>query len=101
MFSIPFGRLYRDFDERTVRIARSLSIEYIFSAYGGLNISGQPAYYLRRLPVYADQLSEGVDRIIHMLNEPYVAPEYREGEKMLYAALKEYNTPLAEDQNAP
>jgi peptidoglycan/xylan/chitin deacetylase (PgdA/CDA1 family) len=89
MFSVPFGRLYKDYDERTISIAHSLSIKHIFSAYGGSNEKGQPLYNVRRVPVNQEMLSNGIDSFVKMLHEPYVAPEYVEKEKRLADALKD------------
>ncbi len=87
MFSIPFGRLFKDYDERTVIIARSLSIEYIFSAYGGANKKGQPSCNIRRVPVYKGVLENGLDSFVDSLLNLTVAREYILKERALYDAV--------------
>lgn len=91
-FSIPFGRLYRDYDERTINIAHSLSIKTILSAYGGSNYTGQPAYNIRRVPVNEEMLKNGPDSFIEMLKGISVPPEYIEKERRLDEAIS--NSPL-------
>ncbi len=91
-FSIPFGRLYRDYDERTINIARSLSIKTLLSAYGGGNRMGQPAYNIRRFPVHEGILKNGLDSFIVMLKELTVASEYVEKEQRLNEAISNVQT---------
>ncbi len=88
MFSIPFGRLYKDFDERTIKVAHDLSIKHIFSAYGGINTEGQPLYNMRRIPVHGELLEQGVHSYVNLLKEATLAHEYVEREKRLARALK-------------
>ncbi len=87
MFSIPFGRLYKDYDERTIIAARKLSIEYIFSAYGGHNKKGQPPYNIRRISVNEGLLGNGTSSFIRLLGDLSVAPEYFPKEEKLSIAL--------------
>jgi peptidoglycan/xylan/chitin deacetylase (PgdA/CDA1 family) len=87
MFSIPFGRLYRDYDERALKIARDLSIDVILSAYGGDNRTDQPLFNIRRIPVYEGMLKDGTS-FISLLNELRLAGNYSEREKRLYDAVK-------------
>jgi peptidoglycan/xylan/chitin deacetylase (PgdA/CDA1 family) len=87
MFSIPFGRLYRDYDERTIDIARGLSVEVILSAYGGGNSEGQPLYNIRRIPVQEDMLKEGVRSFMAHLMKQSAADGYAEKEARLRAAV--------------
>ncbi len=87
MFSIPFGRLYRDYDERTIDIARDLSVEVILSAYGGGNSEGQPLYNVRRIPVQEDMLKEGALSFMSYLREQCSADGYAEAEARLHAAV--------------
>ena len=87
MFSIPFGRLFTDYDERTVVAARALSINRILSAYGGGNEEGQPLYNIRRISVHEGRLASGIDHFIRTLHEPSVADEYAEKEKRLSGLL--------------
>lgn len=87
MLSIPFGRLYKDYDERTVHIALSLSVEHIFSAYGGLNDRDQPLCNIRRIPVNEGLLSRGVDHFVNLLETTDIPDEYNEKEKKLSHSL--------------
>jgi peptidoglycan/xylan/chitin deacetylase (PgdA/CDA1 family) len=87
MFSIPFGRLYIDYDERTISIAQDLLIQHIFSAYGGLNSVEQPVYNIRRIPVQEALLEQGIDRFITTLKEMTVETEYVKKEQRLADAL--------------
>lgn len=91
-FSIPFGRLYRDYDERAINIARSLSVRTILSAYGGGNGTGQPAYNIRRVPVHEGLFENGLNSFIGMLKELTVAPEYIENEQRLNEAISNVQT---------
>lgn len=93
MFSIPFGRLYRDYDERTVLSALDLSIGIIFSAYGGSNEQGQPLYNIRRIPLHKGLLESGVKRFVGSLCEMEVGPEYQEAEKRLREAVGRRSQP--------
>jgi len=87
MFSIPFGRLFKDYDERTIAAARALSIERILSAYGGGNEEGQPLYNIRRISMHEGRLAGGIDHFIRTLHEPSVPDEYAEKEKRLSGLL--------------
>ena len=89
MFSVPFGRLYRDYDERTVLSALDLSIGVILSAYGGRNERGQPLYNIRRVPVHEGLLESGVEKFVRSLFDAEAGPEYREAEKRLRAAVEQ------------
>lgn len=82
-FSVPFGRLFKDYDERTIAIARALSLNVILSAYGGGNEEGQPLYNIRRISVHEGKLEDGIDLFIEGLCEPEIPSEYREIEKRL------------------
>ena len=62
MFSMPFGRLFKDYDERAIAIAKTLSINVVLSAYGGGNAEGQPLYNIRRISVH-----EGKTRRWHQI----------------------------------
>jgi len=88
MFSVPFGRMYKDYDERTVFSALDFSIDVILSAYGGRNESGQPAYNIRRVPVNAALLGNGVEQFVRSLRDIKVAAEYLDAEKRLAEAVK-------------
>ena len=88
MFSIPFGRLYKDYDERTIMAAKSLSIEVVMSAYGGSNNPGQPLYNVRRIPVNEDMLRDGPGSLKRELEKLCSVPEYAEKEKKLYNAIE-------------
>ncbi|MDH4232802.1 MAG: polysaccharide deacetylase family protein [Nitrospirota bacterium] len=87
MFSIPFGRLFKDYDERTIAAARALSIERVLSAYGGGNEEGQPLYNIRRISVHEGRLADGIDHFNRTLHEPSVPDEYSEKEKRLAGLL--------------
>lgn len=87
MFSIPFGRLYKDYDERTVNIARRFSVEYIFSAYGGLNGREQATWNIRRIPVAGEMLSGGIDAFVNSLEHADVTDEYKTYEQRLHHAV--------------
>jgi len=89
MFSVPFGRLYRDYDERTIKSALDLSTGVIFSAYGGRNRSGQSLYNIRRIPVHEGLLESGVDKLVRSLFDAEAGPEYLEAEKRLRAAVEQ------------
>ncbi|MEJ2698003.1 MAG: polysaccharide deacetylase family protein [Candidatus Sulfobium sp.] len=93
MFSVPFGRLYRDYDERTVNIALGLSIEHVFSAYGGGNAKGQALYNVRRIPVQEDRLKEGVSSSIAHIRDRCVADDYMEEEARLLSAVEGLASP--------
>lgn len=83
MFSVPFGRLYRDYDERTVGIARELSVPFILSAYGGGNAAGQPPFNIRRVPVDSRMLESGTEYLLRIIREASVPQEYIRREKKL------------------
>jgi peptidoglycan/xylan/chitin deacetylase (PgdA/CDA1 family) len=89
MFSVPFGRLYKDYDERTIKAALDLPTGAIFSAYGGRNGSGQSLYNIRRIPFHEDLLESGVEKFVHSLFDSEAKPEYREAEKRLSAAMEQ------------
>lgn len=91
IFSIPFGRLFRDYDERTIEIAKTLSVNIVLSAYGGGNAEGQPLYNIRRIPVHEGKLEDGIDLFIASLREPAVPDEYAEKEKRLAELLSAEN----------
>ena len=88
MFSVPFGRLYRDYDERTVIAALDLSVGAILSAYGGMNDRGQPIYNIRRIPVHEGLLESGVEKFARSLCKMEVGPEYLGAEKRLREAVE-------------
>jgi peptidoglycan/xylan/chitin deacetylase (PgdA/CDA1 family) len=88
MFSVPFGRLFRDYDERTVLSALGLSIDVVLSAYGGRNEKGQPLYNIRRIPVNEGLLEHGAEKFVRSLLDAEVGPEYLEAEKRLRDAVK-------------
>lgn len=88
MFSVPFGRLYQDYDERTVRTAAGLSIKHIFSAYGGANRKGQPLYNIRRVPVNSGMLEGGTLSFIGRLRSRSAADDYLEAEARLSLAAE-------------
>jgi peptidoglycan/xylan/chitin deacetylase (PgdA/CDA1 family) len=83
MFSVPFGRLFKDYDERTISIAKSLSVNTVLSAYGGGNAEGQPLYNIRRVPVHEEKLNGGIGHFIGFLSDPLAPAEYAEKEKRL------------------
>lgn len=87
MLSIPFGRLFMDYDERAIAIAQSLSINVVLSAYGGGNAEGQPLYNLRRISVHEGKLRDGFDAFIKTLHGPAAPVEYIEKEKKLSELL--------------
>ena len=70
MLSIPFGRLFKDYDERAIAIAKTLLIDIVLSAYGGGNAKGQPLYNIRRISVHEGMLKNGFDTFIKTLREP-------------------------------
>lgn len=88
MFSIPFGRLYKDYDERTIITAGDLSVDVMLSAYGGDNKTGQPLYNIRRLPVNEGMLKEGNGAFIRSLNNIEVPSEYAEKEAYLNSVIQ-------------
>jgi peptidoglycan/xylan/chitin deacetylase (PgdA/CDA1 family) len=88
MFSVPFGRLYRDYDERTVCIARDLSVGVILSAYGGDNREGQPLYNIRRVPVQEDMLEEGFSSFMKHLGNRCNPDDYSGREARLRDAIE-------------
>ena len=90
MFSVPFGRLYRDYDERTVCAALELDVPAVFSAYGGGNGKGQLLYNLRRIPVTEARLEGGVEAFVRSLRDADVAPEYIEKERSLRLAVERW-----------
>lgn len=85
--SIPFGRLFTDYDERAITIAKTLSINVVLSAYGGGNASGQPLYNLRRISVHEGKLKDGCATLIKTLHEPAIPIEFVEKEKKLSELL--------------
>jgi peptidoglycan/xylan/chitin deacetylase (PgdA/CDA1 family) len=87
MFSIPFGRLYKDYDERTIFSARDLSIKVILSAYGGCNLPGQPLYNIRRIPVREEMWEGGAGAFTDTIGRLCEAEEYAGAEKKLYRAI--------------
>lgn len=91
IFSIPFGRLYSDYDERTITAALRLSFKYIFSAYGGSNERGQPLHNIRRITVDEKILEQGVDSFVRELVQADVREEYVLREKRLKNALSGLN----------
>jgi peptidoglycan/xylan/chitin deacetylase (PgdA/CDA1 family) len=88
MFSVPFGRLYRDYDERTVCIARDLSVGVILSAYGGDNREEQPLYNVRRIPVQEDMLAEGFSSFMEHLRNRCDVGDYSVEETRLHEAIE-------------
>lgn len=82
--SVPFGRLGKDYDERTITEARKLGIEEIFSAYGGDNPKGQRLYNIRRIPVSEAMLMEGPQAFIKRLEALCEVRDYAGREKRLY-----------------
>lgn len=89
MFSVPFGRLYRDYDERTVLAALDAGVQSVFSAYGGCNGMDQPLYNLRRVPVHEGLLKDGMAGFIRSLAETEVDPEYLAAEKRLREVVEQ------------
>lgn len=92
MFSVPFGRLYRDYDERTIMAARDLSIERVFSAYGGGNRAGQPSINIRRIPVREDMLGDGFPSFLARLRNGSAVGVYMESEARLLSAMERYGS---------
>jgi|GEM_PF-2413063 len=97
MFSIPFGRLYRDYDERTVIAAQQLGVEYIFSAYGGSNMKRQPPYNIRRIPVTEDMLRGGTEGFLKLLDlrsreDTYGGAERRLSESVARSGIGPWKT---------
>jgi peptidoglycan/xylan/chitin deacetylase (PgdA/CDA1 family) len=90
IFSVPFGRLYRDYDERTVRIALNLSVGVILSAYGGDNREGQPLYNVRRIPVQEDMLEEGFSSFMKHLRNRCDVDDYSGKEARLRDAIERH-----------
>lgn len=88
MFSIPFGRLYKDYDERTIITAKNLLVDVVLSAYGGDNSTGQPLFNIRRLPVSEAILKDGVGSFIRSLNNIEAPFEYREKEEYLNSIIR-------------
>jgi peptidoglycan/xylan/chitin deacetylase (PgdA/CDA1 family) len=88
MFSIPFGRLYRDYDERSVSIARELSVGVILSAYGGDNREGQPLYNVRRIPVQEEILKEGFPSFMTFLKNRCSSDDYLDAEARLCSVVE-------------
>ena len=87
MFSIPFGRLFKDYDERTIAMAKTLSVNIVLSAYGGGNAAGQPLYNIRRISVNEEMLQGRIASFVASLSDPLVPPEYEEKEKKLSGLL--------------
>ena len=87
MLSMPFGRLFKDYDERAIKIAQALSINVALSAYGGGNAAGQPLYNIRRISVHEGKLKGGIDIFVDSLRELVVPAEYAEREKELSRLL--------------
>ena len=87
MLSMPFGRLFMDYDERAIAIAKSLSINVVLSAYGGGNAKGQPLHNIRRISVHEGKLQDGFDAFIKTLREPAIPVEFVEKEKELSRCL--------------
>jgi peptidoglycan/xylan/chitin deacetylase (PgdA/CDA1 family) len=90
MFSVPFGRLGRDYDERTVLAALELDVPAVFSAYGGRNEIGQPPYNLRRIPVTESLLEGGEEAFVRSLRDASVATEYFKREHSLRDAVERW-----------
>ena len=86
-FSVPFGRLYGDYDERTVKCARELSLDVILSAYGGDNGERQPKYNIRRIPVSEEMLKDGFSSFLSLLRTRCVVEDYSEKEERLRDAV--------------
>jgi len=89
MFSVPFGRLFKDYDERAIKIAKDLSVNIVLSAYGGGNAEGQPLYNIRRISVNEDMLRGGMDSFIDSLPGRLAPAEYAEQEKKLSGFLSD------------
>ena len=92
MFSIPFGRLYKDYDDRTIFAARDLSLKVILSAYGGCNLPGQPLYNIRRIPVREEMWEGGAGAFIDKIGRLCEAEGYSGAEKRLYERIEEEAT---------
>jgi peptidoglycan/xylan/chitin deacetylase (PgdA/CDA1 family) len=90
MFSIPFGRLYRDYDERTLRVAGDLSVQVVLSAYGGDNAQGQPLYNVRRIPVQEEALREGFSSFMKYLRDRCDVGDYSVEEARLRDAVERH-----------
>lgn len=88
MFSVPFGRLYKDYDERTIIAAQEISIRVILSAYGGGNTAGQPLYNIRRIPVHEEMWEEGTGSFKERIERLCAAKEYAAREKRLYNVIE-------------
>jgi peptidoglycan/xylan/chitin deacetylase (PgdA/CDA1 family) len=93
MFSVPFGRLFRDYDERTVLSALDLSVEVVLSAYGGRNEKGQASYNIRRIPVDEASLGSGVEKFVRQLSGAEIGTEYRAAEERLRVAVERRSQP--------
>ncbi len=89
MFSIPFGRLNIDYDERTIAVAKALSVDVVLSAYGGGNTEGQPLYNIRRISVHEDEFKGRVASFIKSLRDNVAPIEYAEKEKRLSEFFRE------------
>jgi len=87
MLSMPFGRLFMDYDERAIAIAKTLSINVVLSAYGGGNAEGQPLYNIRRISVHEGKLEDGIDTFINTLRDPVIPVEFIEKEKRIVQML--------------
>jgi peptidoglycan/xylan/chitin deacetylase (PgdA/CDA1 family) len=87
MLSMPFGRLFMDYDERAIAIAKTLSINTVLSAYGGGNSEGQSLYNIRRISVHEGKLQGGIDLFVDSLREPAIPVEFIEKEKLLFELL--------------
>jgi len=87
MFSVPFGRLYKDYDERTILAAEDLSLKVVLSAYGGGNSPGQPLCNIRRIPVSEEMIKEGPAEFLRRLEAMGTANDYREAEERLYRKI--------------
>jgi len=87
VFSVPFGRLYKDYDERTVLAAGDLSLKVVLSAHGGSNSPGQPLYNIRRIPVTEEMLADGSEAFIRKLKEKAGTVDYAEAERKLDEAV--------------
>jgi hypothetical protein len=92
MFSVPFGRLYEDFDERTINIATELSVKVILSAYGGDNGEGTAPYNIRRIPIHEEMLKDGFSSFLSLLRDRCRAGDYLDKEERLRNALSGIGT---------
>lgn len=90
VFSVPFGRLFKDYDERTVMTAGDLSVPCVLSAYGGGNRQGQALYNLRRIPVREEMLKDGFRSFMARLGNLMAAEDYAGAEARLRAALEKH-----------